>query len=106
MYPTPHQPALLEAVERIAGVLLEQRIWAIVIGAVALAAHRCVRHTKDIDLGVNIAVCDFASLADMLRKADFVVAFREHDGQDPLGGVIDVSGPFGLVQSKERGQVQ
>ena len=50
------------------------------------------------------AVCDFASLADMLRKADFVVAFGEHDGQDPLGDVIDVSGPFGLVQTVNLGE--
>jgi len=61
-------------------------------------AHRYVRHTEDIDLGVNIAVRDFVSLADRLRTAGFDVALREPDGEDPLGGVIDVSGPFGLVQ--------
>ena len=93
-----HQPDLLEAAERIAEMLVEQGIRAIVIGAAALAAHRYVRHTEDIDLGVNIAVRDFVSLADTLRTAGFDVALWEPDGQDPLGGVIDVSGPFGLVQ--------
>jgi hypothetical protein len=92
------QPDLLEAAERIAEVLAEQGIGAIVIGAAALAAHRYVRHTEDIDLGVNIAVRDCASLAGTLRTAGFDVAFREPDGQDPLGGVIDVSGPFGNPQ--------
>lgn len=93
-----HQPDLLEAAERIAEMLVEQGIRSIVIGAAALAAHRYVRHTEDIDLGVNIAVRDFTSLADRLRTAGFDVALREPDGQDPLGGVIDISGPFGLVQ--------
>ena len=92
------QPDLLESAERIAEMLVEQGIRAIVIGAAALAAHRYVRHTEVIDLGVSIAVRDFPSLADRLRTAGFDVALREPDGQDPLGGVIDVSGPFGLVQ--------
>jgi hypothetical protein len=92
------QPDLLEAAERIAAVLAEQGIAAIVIGAAALAAHRYVRHTEDIDLGVNIAVRDFAALAGKLQTAGFDVALREPDAQDPLGGVIDVSGSFGLVQ--------
>ena len=61
------QPDLLEAAERIAAVLAEQGIAAIVIGAAALAAHRYVRHTEGIDLGVNIAVRDFAALAGKLR---------------------------------------
>jgi len=93
-----HEPDLLEAAERIAEMLSEQGIGVIVIGEAALAAHRYVRYTEDIDLGVNIAVRDFAFLADRLRTAGFDVALREPDGQDPLGGVIDVSGPVGLVQ--------
>jgi hypothetical protein len=32
------------------------------------------------------------------RLAGFDVELREPDGQDPLGGVVDVRGPFGLVQ--------
>ena len=78
-----HQPDLLEAAERIAEMLAEQGIGAIVIGAAALAAHRYVRHTEHIDLGVNIMVQDCASLADRLRTAGFDVALRDPDGQDP-----------------------
>lgn len=90
--------ALLAAAERIASLLADRGIPAVVIGASALAAHRYVRHTEDIDLGVNVAIRDLDSVADWLRKAGYDVAVREPDGQDPLGGVIDVSGPFGLVQ--------
>lgn len=38
------------------------------------------------------------ALAAVLRGEGFVVDFHEPDGDDPLGGVIEVSGPFGLVQ--------
>ncbi|MFM8494869.1 MAG: hypothetical protein ACKOEM_05005, partial [Planctomycetia bacterium] len=93
-----HQPDLLEAAEQIAAALAEQGIGAIVIGAAALAAHRYVRHTEDIDLGVNIAIRECFSTAATLRTMGFDVELREPDGEDPLGGVIDVSGPFGLVQ--------
>ena len=92
------EAGLLEATERIAEVLAARGIEALVIGAAALAAHRYVRHTEDIDLGVNIAIHDLPGVADALRVAGFEVVAREPDGQDPLGGVIDVSGPFGLVQ--------
>ena len=92
------QPSLLDTAERVAGLLAEQGIGAVVIGAAALAAHRYVRHTEDIDLGVNVAIRDLATVADKLREAGFDVAWREPYGQDPLGGVIDVIGPFGLIQ--------
>lgn len=90
--------ALLTAAERIASLLADRGIDAVLIGASALAAHRYVRHTEDIDLGVSIAIRDLISVGERLREAGYDVAVREPDGQDPLGGVIDVSGPFGLVQ--------
>ena len=37
-------------------------------------------------------------LAAVLRNEGFSVELHEPDGDDPLGGVIDVSGAFGLVQ--------
>jgi hypothetical protein len=90
--------ALLAAAERIAARLAGRGIHAVLIGASALAAHRYVRHTEDIDLGVNVAICDLGSVAEGLREAGYQVSVREPDGQDPLGGVIDICGPFGLVQ--------
>jgi hypothetical protein len=64
------QTDLPEAAERIAALLAEQGIGAIVVGDAALAAHRYVRHTEGIDLGVNIAVRDCAALAGKLRMRE------------------------------------
>lgn len=91
-----HRPTdLLETTEQIADLLGKRGIAAVVIG---VAAHWYVRHTEDIDLGVNIAVRDLGAVAAGLRDAGFDVACREPDGQDPLGGMIGVRGDFGLVQ--------
>lgn len=90
--------ANLRAAERVASLLVENGVPAVVIGAVALAAYRYVRHTEDIDLGVDADLPQMRKLAVALRDEGFVVDFHEPDGDDPLGGVIDVSGPFGLVQ--------
>jgi hypothetical protein len=92
------RPGLLETTERIASLLASEGIEVVVIGAAALAAHRYVRYTEDIDLAVNVPIRDLQAVSEALRIAGFEVACREPDGQDPLGGVIDVSGPFGLVQ--------
>lgn len=70
----------------------------VVIGAIALAAHRYVRFTEDIDLGVLADLPQMRSLANLLTAEGYDVEFHEPDDNDPLGGVIDVSGPFGLVQ--------
>lgn len=71
---------------------------AVVIGAVALAAYHYVRQTGDIDLGVNADLPTMRAVTESLRRAGYSVEFREPDGADPLGGVIDVSGSFGLLQ--------
>jgi hypothetical protein len=90
--------SLLAAAERVASLRADRGIDAVVIGAAALAAHRYVRHTEGIDLGVNIAIPELHAVAAGLRKAGYEVEVREPDGQDPLGGVLDVIGPAGLVQ--------
>ncbi len=88
----------LQAAERVASLLVENGVPAVVIGAVALAAHRYVRYTADIDLGVDADLPKMRELAAALLDEGFVVDFHEPDGDDPLGGVIDVSGTHGLVQ--------
>ncbi len=88
----------LQVAERIAGMLAAAHVPFVVIGAVALAAHRYVRFTEDIDLGVLADLALMRGIAGSLRVEGYDVAFHEPDGEDPLGGVIDVSGPFGLVQ--------
>jgi hypothetical protein len=35
---------------------------------------------------------------ESLGQAGYTAELREPDGADPLGGVIDVTGPFGLLQ--------
>lgn len=88
----------LRAAERIASLLAGHGVQAVVIGALALAAHRFVRFTEDIDFGVDADVESMRSLVAMLREHGFAAEFNEPDGNDPLGGVINVSGDFGLVQ--------
>ncbi len=90
--------AILRAAEEVIGILKGHRVDAVVIGAVALAAHHYVRQTEDLDLGVNADLPTMRALTESLRHAGFTAELREPDGDDPLGGVIDVSGPFGLLQ--------
>jgi hypothetical protein len=89
---------VIRAAEEVAGILESRGVGAMVIGAVALAAHGYVRFTEDLDLGVNTDLGTLSRVADALRTAGFEVELREPDGEDPLGGVVDVRGPFGLVQ--------
>ncbi len=84
--------------ERIASLLLAKGLPVVVIGAAALAAHRYVRATRDVDLGVDADAGKMRGLLDLLRAAGYTAEFHEPDADDPLGGVIDVSGAFGLVQ--------
>jgi len=90
--------AILRAAEDVVGILKGHRIDAVVIGAVALAAHHYVRQTEDLDLGVNADLPAMRALTESFRRAGYTAELREPDGDDPLGGVIDVSGPFGLLQ--------
>jgi hypothetical protein len=88
----------IEAAERIVALLRSHGVQSVLIGAIALAAHHYVRHTADIDLGVDVDIKTMRTLASRIAEEGFKVEFREPDSDDPLGGVMDVSGPFGLVQ--------
>ncbi len=89
---------LLTAAERVAEILRRHQVDAVVIGALALAAHHYVRYTRDVDLGVNADVPTLRAVLVSLRQAGFTAELREPDEADPLGGVIDVTGTFGLLQ--------
>jgi hypothetical protein len=93
-----HPEAILRAAETVVGILQQHRVEAVVIGAVALAAYHYVRQTEDLDLGVNADLAALRTIAESLRQAGFAVELREPDADDPLGGVMDVSGPFGHLQ--------
>lgn len=90
--------SLLRAAEDVLGLLHNHGQDAVVIGAVALAAYHYVRQTEDIDLAVNTDLPGLRALAASLTSAGYSVELREPDAQDSLGGVIDVHGPFGLLQ--------
>jgi len=92
--------SLLLAAERIADLLADRGIDAVVIGAAALADHRHIRSTEDISLGVNVAVRDLGEIADGQREAGYRVAVWEPDGQDPLGHLIALKLYAGGMKSK------
>jgi len=90
--------ALLHAAETIVGILGKHDVDAVVIGAIALAAHHYVRQTEDLDFGVNASLPKMRQLTEALNLEGFHAELREPGSDDPLSGVIDVRGPFGLVQ--------
>lgn len=49
-------------------------------------------------MGVDADMGQMRRLVEVLRAAGYDPELHEPDGDDPLGGVIDVSGEFGLVQ--------
>ena len=63
--------ALLEAAEDVATLLQGHQVEAVVIGGAALAAYHYVRHTEDIDLGVNASVQTLQILTSSLQKAGY-----------------------------------
>jgi hypothetical protein len=75
---------MIRSAEEVAGVLEPRGVGAVVIGAVALAAHGYVRFTEDLDLGVNTDLGTLKRVAEALRTAGFHVEFRQPDGQDPF----------------------
>jgi hypothetical protein len=89
---------LLLAAENISAILAENGSPSLVIGAVALAAHHYIRFTHDLDLAVDADVKLMRKHTETLSHAGYDVVFFEPNIDDPLGGVINVSGRFGLVQ--------
>jgi hypothetical protein len=89
---------ILAAAEQVVEILKRHQVDAVVIGAVALAAYHYVRQTHDVDLGVNADVPTLRGILTSLQQAGFAAELREPDGADPLGGVIDIAGSFGLLQ--------
>lgn len=90
--------ATLKAAEQVVEVLENHGVEAVLIGALALAAYHYVRFTEDLDLGIEVEPASLATLAEALREGGFPTILHLPDGDDPLGGVIDVAGPWGLIQ--------
>jgi hypothetical protein len=84
----------LEVARETFGLLAVNGIETAVIGSVAVAVHGYPRATRDLDFGV--AVLAFESLQRMaveLRKLGYEVETSEPSIDDPVGGIVAVSGP-------------
>jgi hypothetical protein len=90
---SPRALRSLDVARNVYNVLATNNIESAIIGSVALALHGYVRGTRDLDLGV--AVLRFAPLqrvADELRDQGYEVDVGEPAPDDPLRGVVTVSG--------------
>jgi hypothetical protein len=89
-----------EVARRVLDLLKRNELGAAVIGSVALAVHGYVRATTDLDLGVAVLTFEsLRSMAEQLRERGYDVDVGEPGVDDPLGGVVTVSGPdFDSVQ--------
>lgn len=94
----PNPEELLKDAERVVDILKQHQVDAVVIGATALAAYNYVRQTEDIDLGVNADIPTLQAIVTSLRRSGFQTELRKPDADDPLGGVIDITSPAGLLQ--------
>lgn len=84
----------IDAAERIRKILADHGAESAVIGAMALAVHRYVRLTRDFDLASSTD--PFSTLREVeraAREAGFRTELRLPDADDPLGGVLEVTGP-------------
>jgi len=91
--------SLLQEAEQIAAILKnDHQTETLVIGAVALASHNYIRYTQDINLGTNAPLETLRALKDTLIHEGYSVLLREPDGNDPLGGVLDIQSKNGLLQ--------
>lgn len=88
----------LSAAEQVTVIMQELGMEPIVIGALALAAHHYIRFTEDVDLGVDADLQQMRDLQKRLNADGFTAILHEPDADDPLGGVLNISGDFGLVQ--------
>jgi hypothetical protein len=83
----------LAVAERVRAALAEHGVDCALIGAMAMAVHNYARSTRDLDLGT--ATDPFrvlAPLARELRAQGLDAVLNEPDHDDPLGGVVNVSG--------------
>ncbi len=89
---------LLKAAVTVAAALKDAGFETILIGGVAMAAHNFIRLTDDIDFALNAPIRSMRGIAEAIVRKGFRAELHEPDSVDPLGGVIDVEGDFGLIQ--------
>ncbi|MCC5842641.1 MAG: hypothetical protein JJU05_00170 [Verrucomicrobia bacterium] len=69
-------PDLLAESEAVAELAFEQGHELLVIGALALAAHKYVRTTSDIDLAGNVELTGLETFAGILQEKGYGVELR------------------------------
>lgn len=89
----PRFDATIRTAEQVVRILGEHQVPALVIGALALAAHGHARATEALDLAVSTPPGSLMAVAETLRAEGWDVELRMPDADDPLGGVIDVRAP-------------
>lgn len=90
--PTEREQRTLQAVRDVQEELRRQEVQCVLIGALALAHHGYVRATEDVDLAVRATLAKLSAVAHALRAAGYEATLEEPDGDDPLGGVLTVTG--------------
>ncbi|MCX7590374.1 MAG: hypothetical protein N2255_01975 [Kiritimatiellae bacterium] len=90
---------LLQAAEEVVTILQRYHIDAGFIGAAALAAYHYIRQTNDLDLDVNTSPTTMRKVVKELRRAGKTSELHEPNAEDPLAGVLDVTGPFGKLHA-------
>lgn len=88
----------LSVAEQVAAIMQKLGMEPVVMGALALATHHYMRFTQYVDLGVDADLQLIRDLQKRLNADGFTTALHEPDMDDPLGGVLNISGDFGLVQ--------
>lgn len=90
----------LAVAERVAEAAREFGLETAIIGAIALAVHGYPRATEDLDLAIYTD--PFTTLRELSGKLDalgFHAELRLPDAEDPLGGVLTVTGDdFDTIQ--------
>jgi len=83
----------LEVAERVCDVLQAQAVETAVIGAMALAVHGYVRSTREFDLATHAdPFLELTEVRRALKEAGLAAVLRTPDAEDPLGGLIEVTG--------------
>ena len=83
----------LEVAAEIAGLIGEEGARCAIIGAVALAIHGYARATQDLDLATELdPSTQLRQLGRELEGRGYLTELTMPDAEDPLGGVLTVSG--------------
>ena len=86
---------LYQALLKILSVLENLKVACALIGGLALAFHKVVRATNDLDLLILLSPVEMERLAGQLRASGLSVEVRKGAPGDPVVGVVVVELPIG-----------